>query len=308
MGLALLFVIACYIILSAIIIGLTYTFTSSTKPAKIVALILLVFPFWRVIFFETIFLFYRLTPLQEIHETVPKPLSVYWEDNIWPGHNMISRSWMIKNYLDGVHLQTLAMNGDDGKIYLYQANSETFSVSNKLRLVLERKKNDIAALELEAITLGKSGGDNKGLWKRIRAMKKDLNKGVGEIFKQQYNTEIDGIMKHAQVFSSKSKLPDMNYTVIFKPIESLLSPLHDLIHADKITIVDNRQNKVIAFSKRYLAYAGFISKFSGKQPMFDHRVGDLWAYEFDNKVLFNYSTIRDECHSSELNNWPNAKK
>jgi hypothetical protein len=65
-------------------------------------------------------------PLQVVHDVIESPISVYWEDNVWPGFDEYGRNWMVKNYLDGKHLQVLAMNGDDGQIYLYRHNVKGF--------------------------------------------------------------------------------------------------------------------------------------------------------------------------------------
>ena len=43
---------------------------------------------------------------------IEKPISIYWEDNVYPGFNKEDRELMIINYLDGVHLKTMALNGD----------------------------------------------------------------------------------------------------------------------------------------------------------------------------------------------------
>ena len=47
------------------------------------------------------------------------PLSIYWEDNVYKGFTPEDRKRMIVNYLDGEHLKTMALNGDDGKVYVY---------------------------------------------------------------------------------------------------------------------------------------------------------------------------------------------
>lgn len=65
-------------------------------------------------------------PLQVVRTVIESPISVYWEDNVWPGFDEYGRNWMVKNYLDGKHLQILAMNGDDGHIYLYRHNVKGF--------------------------------------------------------------------------------------------------------------------------------------------------------------------------------------
>ncbi|NPA73974.1 MAG: hypothetical protein GXO12_04615 [Epsilonproteobacteria bacterium] len=60
-------------------------------------------------------------PKTKIIKKVKYPISIYWEDNVYPGFSKEDRELMIMNYLDGVHLKMMALNGDDGKIYVYRA-------------------------------------------------------------------------------------------------------------------------------------------------------------------------------------------
>ena len=61
-------------------------------------------------------------PKTFINKTVENPISIYWEDNVYPGFSKEDRELMIINYLNGKNLKTMALNGDDGKIYVYSAN------------------------------------------------------------------------------------------------------------------------------------------------------------------------------------------
>lgn len=65
-------------------------------------------------------------PKTYIKLTIEKPISIYWEDNVYPGFSIEDRKLMIMNYLDGKHLQTMALVGDDGKIYVYEAKEGGF--------------------------------------------------------------------------------------------------------------------------------------------------------------------------------------
>lgn len=81
----------------------------------------LLFPTYDILIQGALLAYYGSTrTLQEIKRTVDAPGSVYWEDNVWPGYDENYRLWMIDHLLDGTHLDTLAMNGPDGKIYLYR--------------------------------------------------------------------------------------------------------------------------------------------------------------------------------------------
>lgn len=302
MGILLLLVVFGYLALAAVLLGITVKFAKSKVFVILVAVLLVLFPLRRLIFFETLFLFYRLSPLQEIHETVESPISVYWEDNVWPGYDERGRAWMVKTYLDGKHLQALALNGDDGKVYLYHASPENFQGGKKLLPALEDKQKKIDALHEKAAKIYHEGGNNRWLGDVINKAQVDM-RPIAKAYKDQRDKETLFIMARAKVYSSVKGLPSMNYKIEFNPVETLPPPFHKLLHGDRITIKNNKQDKVIAFSRRYLAYAGFMSKISGEQPKFDYRLGDFWSYEFDDKVLFEFARTNragSECQSSYL--------
>ncbi|CCK80810.1 hypothetical protein [Desulfobacula toluolica] len=71
-------------------------------------------------------------PKTFIKKTVEFPGSVYWEDNIYPGFDESDRVLMIRNYLDGVHLTTMALNSPGGKIYLYTATETDWQTSKDI--------------------------------------------------------------------------------------------------------------------------------------------------------------------------------
>ena len=87
-------------------------------------------------------------PKTFIKETVEFPESIYWEDNIYPGFDEKDRLLMIRNYLDGVHLKTMALNGPDGKIYVYTASEDDWQRSRDIKEgkvkgnVFEAQEND----------------------------------------------------------------------------------------------------------------------------------------------------------------------
>lgn len=67
-------------------------------------------------------------PKTFIKKTVEHPESIYWEDNIYPGFDEKDRLLMIRNYLDGIHLKTMALNAPDGTIYVYTATEDDWQV------------------------------------------------------------------------------------------------------------------------------------------------------------------------------------
>ncbi len=309
MGIILGLVFLGYLILAAVVIGLTVRFATSKKAVWLVVLFFVLFPFRRLIFYETLFAWYSRTPLQEIHETVESPESVYWEDNVWPGYDERSRACMVKTYLDGVHFKSLALNGEDGKIYLYRATIDSFAESEKLRPEYEKRKQIIETLREEAKDVGRRGGDNKQLWNIVRKKTKAFSNTLGKRYWDQKRSEIAAIIGKVEIYKDEKFLPPMHYHVHFDPLP-LPWPLYAWLHADRISIIDTEAGREIAFSKRYMAYAGIISQFSGQQPKFDYKLGDFWAYRFDDRVLFEYAKENrkgSECQSDYLNSKYNRR-
>jgi hypothetical protein len=121
---------------------------TTKKPAKrkirwlvVAALAFLLFLTYDIII--TNILAYQLchaqpNPKTFIKKTVEFPESVYWEDNIYPGFNEQDRILMIRNYLDGVHLKTMALKTPEGAIYLYTATQKDWETSKAIK---SRKMN-----------------------------------------------------------------------------------------------------------------------------------------------------------------------
>ncbi len=98
-----------------------FKFAKNNWLPLLTVLFFLLFPTYDILIQKVAMTYYEKTQtLQEIKHTVDSPGSVYWEDNVWPGYDENYRIWMIDHLLDGVHLEALAMNGEDGKVYLYR--------------------------------------------------------------------------------------------------------------------------------------------------------------------------------------------
>ena len=94
---------------------------------KLVIAFFILLPTYDIIITNLLGGYYCLTtPSTFIGKKVEFPQSIYWEDNVYPGFNKEDRKLMIINYLDGVHLKTMALNGDDGKVYMYSLDKPIF--------------------------------------------------------------------------------------------------------------------------------------------------------------------------------------
>ena len=95
-------------------------------------------------------------PKTFINKTVEYPESIYWEDNIDPGFDQNYRLLMIQNYLDGIHLKTMALNGPDGTVYLYTATRDDWQGSRDIK-TLKREGNYYDQLDIEAKIIADRG-------------------------------------------------------------------------------------------------------------------------------------------------------
>jgi hypothetical protein len=101
----------------------------------ITAVILVLFLFKHYIFFTILFSHYIPSPAKEIFEKVEFPISVFIQDDELKYDIKYKHQILIKRYLDGTHLKTLAIDGNNNKIYLYQAKSNDTDIKEILENV-----------------------------------------------------------------------------------------------------------------------------------------------------------------------------
>jgi len=110
-----------YVLCSFVLIWLAKKIFKRRWLTTLTVVFVVLFPTYDMLLQSMLLKYYSSTrTLQQIKRTVEVPGSVYWEDNVWPGYDDKYRLWMIDHLLDGEHLASLAMNGPDGKIYLYR--------------------------------------------------------------------------------------------------------------------------------------------------------------------------------------------
>lgn len=125
-----IFFLFLYVIAAVAVIALVRRYLTTNRWVTIVLMaIALLLPTYDIIITNVLGTYYCYSepnPKTLIKKKVEYPLSIYWEDNIYPGFNIEDRKLMVMNYLDGKHLQKMALNGDDGKIYVYEVNTSVW--------------------------------------------------------------------------------------------------------------------------------------------------------------------------------------
>lgn len=224
----------------------------------------------------------------EIKETVEFPGSVYWEDNVFPGFDPLSRRWMVEFYLDGVHVQALALNGDDGKIYLYRATADQFAESRRLR----GRIDELEAQAVKAVEAGKAArrGNEK---KAFFAKGTELRKQEGVLLKQLrvvHDMVVLAILAKEEVFPDPESLPRLNYKVLYNR-EPLPNWQQRYLYSDKIQIIDRKGGKIIAWSKRIERYEYILEvDVVGGRVLFGTVAGEGYILGFPSKILFEFRT------------------
>lgn len=220
----------------------------------------------------------------EIKEIVKYPGSVYWEDNVFPGFDPLSRRWMIENYLDGVHLQILALNDANGKIYLYRATADQFAKSK----LLQEQINSLEKQAARNIEAGKAAEDEEEKETLIDEGNR-LRKQAGELVSKRQvvlDKAVLAVITKEEVFSRPEDLPPLNYKVVLNQ-EPLPIWQQRYIYSDKIEVVDQRTRKAIAWSKRLERYKYYLElDIAGGRLLFGTLVGDGKMAYFDDKILF----------------------
>ncbi len=220
-------------------------------------------------------------PKTKIIKKVEYPISIYWEDNVYPGFSKQDREMMIKNYLDGVHLKTMTLNGDDGKIYVY--NRE---VSKKEYLDIS---NQISSLSKKI--------------KRMQEIQKDRQdkqyiRDINKLYKaretlQAKQTKLINSSPVSEKIYTKSTMPKTNYTVTFNEIH-LNAFARKFLYSDETKVIENSTNKVIAYNRRYMRFFYTLQPdFAGYRYYYPHAVcGDGFIrieYKVFPWLVWNYN-------------------
>lgn len=212
-------------------------------------------------------------PKTYIKHTVEEPISIYWEDNVYPGFDEADSKLMVKNYLDGVHLQIMALNTTEGKVNIYSYKDipqsyidlvkEGFAVAEEWKV---RKAASSKAFE-EAYDSKRS--KYKEGYSRDSSPLKELSAAFREIDakKSAFTKQIEAEKAKLDLIiteTTRDAMPQMNYTV--KTDEVYLSDTaRKVLYSDEVNITDNRTKEVIAYNRKIMQLysASLLPDFQG---------------------------------------------
>ena len=277
-----------YAIVAILIIALIVRFITKNRwiiSALVITAILI--PTYDIIITNILGTYYcaqEPNPKTLIKKKVQYPLSIYWEDNVYPGFSKEDRELMITNYLDGVHLKTMALNGDDGKIYVYSKETPQESYDQLLsHLNQEEKQFDYLDKELKKHDLNK---EPKHEWVAIRDARLEAMNKVYAIH-NQLKQFVDNFPVDEQIYT-KETMPKMNYTVTDDEVK-LNSFVRKFLYSDETRVIENKTGEVIAYNRNYMP---LVSNFSRNTfPRGTYYEFIMCGYEYVFNTMFNYQIV-----------------
>jgi hypothetical protein len=209
-------------------------------------------------------------PKTYIKHTVEEPISVYWEDNIYPGFDEADSKLMVANYLDGVHLQTMALNTPDGKVKVYSYANVTQSYIDLFNA------GEMAKKDWQKKTIIKNHAFSKMYDKSTRKIReeyadewKEITTKSGDAFRKQESLtkQIESARSKLDLViteTTKEQIPQMNYTVKTDEVH-LSDTARKVLYSDEVKITDNRTGELIAYDRRIMQLysASLLPDFQG---------------------------------------------
>lgn len=231
-------------------------------------------------------------PKTYIKHTVEEPISIYWEDNIYHGFSDSDAELMVANYLDGVHLKTMALNTRDGKVKIY---SYINMLQSYIDLVLEgylatKEAQTKRSIVNEAVKKVRSGNLKKSYYDSVEFDKITKEAAEADNKHRAITKQIEAEKAKLDLIitvTTRDQMPPMNYTV--KSDEVPLSDLaKKVIYGDEIQIIDNRTKEVIAYNRRIMQLysASILPDAAGGRRFYPHPMCGSSNTEFYDEKVF----------------------
>jgi len=270
-----------------------------SKKLWIVFVLLLVsfLPFTYDIIMTNIFSVYYCNtapnPKTHIGKKVEYPVSIYWEDNVYPGFSKEDRELMIQNYLDGVHLQIMALNAPDGSIHLYH------------REVSRQQYDD---LQKQIVRIWQQIKQIEARPRKQRSV--ELNQKLVDLYehKNALASKTKSLIENTPLTHktyTKSSMPALNYTVTFDEVP-LPKLARKFLYSDETKITENSTGEVIAYNRRYMRFfykllpdIALGNRYYWQVPM----CGDRYELHLDAFDMLKWRLQGRRDHKIALNNY-----
>ena len=290
MGIVLVPLYILYILAVALVIILVHRFITASKFVMIALITIgILLPTYDIIITNILGAYYckaDSNPKTFIKKKVEYPESIYWEDNIFGGFDADRRKQMIENYLDGVHLKIMALNGEDGKVYVYHYENipkEYYPLKKEYEIVTKKYINCRSDWNI-------AYDSNDLKYKEIGKECAVLSNKQDELWRI-LNKKINTFTLKEETYDNFS-MPKTNYTVTFDKVK-ISKIAQKFINISESKIIDNNSNELIGYNKQCLRFWYNITpNFSTNSlhvPMYKNNNNTL-LYE----LLFEYVQYGDD--------------
>lgn len=201
-------------------------------------------PTYDIIITNTLGAYYCLTtPSTYVNKKVEYPISIYWEDNVYPGFSKEDRELMVKNYLDDIHLKIMALSAPDGKVYMYQYKD----VSQEYYQLVEEYATFSKELQKLRQEFRKAKDSNAPNWKETRDKYLSMDK-ENDVLRNKLSALLNSFELQKTIYDDKNTMPQMNYMVTFDEVR--LNPFsRKFLYSDETKIIENQTDEIIAYNR-----------------------------------------------------------
>ncbi|WP_263832093.1 hypothetical protein [Sulfurospirillum oryzae] len=201
-------------------------------------------PTYDIIITNTLGAYYCLTtPSTYVNKKVEYPISIYWEDNVYPGFDKKDRELMVKNYLNDIRLKVMALNAPDGKVYVYQYKD----VSQEYYQLAEEYATFSKELQKLRQEFKKATDSYPPNWKETRDKYLSMDK-ENDVLRNKLSALLNSFELQETIYDDKNAMPQMNYTVTFNEVR--LNPFsRKFLYSDETKIIENQTGNTIAYNR-----------------------------------------------------------
>ncbi|ARU49073.1 hypothetical protein [Sulfurospirillum diekertiae] len=201
-------------------------------------------PTYDIIITNTLGAYYCLTtPSTYVNKKVEYPISIYWEDNVYPEFDKKDRELMVKNYLNDIRLKVMALGAPDGKVYVYQYKD----VSQEYYQLAEEYATFSKELQKLRQEFKKATDSYPPNWKETRDKYLSMDK-ENDVLRNKLSALLNSFELQETIYDDKNAMPQMNYTVTFNEVR--LNPFsRKFLYSDETKIIENQTGNTIAYNR-----------------------------------------------------------
>ena len=224
--------------------------------------------------------YYYTMPKPFLEEKFDRPISLYVEDRIMPfspkERESLSNDYLFAGLIEEVDISKIALNGDDGLIYIYYIDRNSTEFSKYEELIKEMKllkKAQEESYNIYVATDKIDTNETKQLhkaWKDLEDKAKDIGKEISSVKEKMIKTDV----------VAKDKLSGFDYTRIRERLKTNIF-VNYFVEIEVDRLIDNKTSQLVGyrhFTLRppYNLFPNFASGKKARYGMYDSISHDIF--------------------------------